>query len=137
MDLTVSGAVDDIWVDKQGYLYVVDYKSTSKNESITQLNQEWQNGYKRQMEVYQWLLRQNGFKVSDKGYFVYCNGRTDVEAFDGKLEFEVNLIEHKGDDSWVEKAVLDAYKCLNKKILPESGKDCDYCLYREKVGEIE
>jgi len=136
-DLTVSGAVDDIWVDKQGYLYVVDYKSTSKNESITQLNQEWQIGYKRQMEVYQWLLRQNGFKVSDKGYFVYCNGRTDVEAFDGKLEFEVNLIEHIGDDSWVEQAIIDAHKCLNKKSLPQSGKDCDYCLYRKMVGEVE
>jgi len=44
------------------------------------LDAEWQDGYKRQMEIYQWLLRQNGLKVSDTGYFVYCNGKTDRKA---------------------------------------------------------
>ena len=36
---------------------------------------------KRQMEIYQWLLRKNGFKVSDTGYFVYANGITDARSF--------------------------------------------------------
>ena len=44
------------------------------------------------MEVYQWLFRQNGYKVSDTGYFVYCNGNTDRQAFDAKLEFDITLI---------------------------------------------
>ena len=92
---------------------VVDYKSTSKDEEIIELNKDWQDGYKRQMEVYQWLLRQNGYKVSDTGYFVYCNGKTDREAFDGKLEFDITLIAYKGNDSWVEKTILEAHKCLN------------------------
>lgn len=70
---------------------VVDYKSTSKAERIEALDKDWQDGYKRQMEIYQWLLRQNGYKVSDTGYFVYCNGDTDKEAFDGKLEFNILL----------------------------------------------
>ena len=53
---------------------------------------DWQDGYKRQMEIYQWLLRKNGLDVSDTGYFVYCNGKTDKEAFDGKLEFDIEFI---------------------------------------------
>ena len=57
---TVSGAVDDVWINKKGELIVVDYKSTSKDAKIEALDQDWHDGYKRQMEVYQWLLRQGG-----------------------------------------------------------------------------
>ena len=101
-NLLIFGAIDDLWINGEGEYIVVDYKATAKEEEITELNKDWQDGYKRQMEVYQWLLRQNGYKVSRLGYFVYCNGNADAEAFDQKLEFRVNLIEYKGDDSWVE-----------------------------------
>ena len=86
---------------------IVDYKSTSKDEKIEALDKEWHDGYKHQMEVYQWLFRRNGFKVSDTGYFVYANASKDNKSFDGKLEFEVTLIAHKGDDSWVEGTLLE------------------------------
>lgn len=132
-DMMITGAVDDIWVDKKGLLYVVDYKSTSKNGKIEALDQDWHIGYKRQMEIYQWLLRQNGFKVSDTGYFVYCNGIKDKEAFDAKLEFDVTLISYKGNDDWVTKAILEAHKCLNSKKIPKAGENCDYCDYIETI----
>ena len=97
------------------------------------LDADWQISYKRQMEIYQWLFRKNGFKVSDTGYFVYCNGRTDVEAFDGKLEFDVTLIPYKGDDSWIEKTIYNISECLNSDKIPKAGSDCDYCNYIESV----
>lgn len=130
----VFGAIDDLWQNSKGEYIVVDYKATSKDEAITELNKDWQIGYKRQMEVYQWLLRQNGYKVSDTGYFVYCNGQTDRKAFDGKLEFDVTLIPYKGDDSWVEKAIKDAHKCLNSDKTPKAGAGCDYCSYVAAVN---
>jgi hypothetical protein len=133
----ITGAVDDVWLNDKDELIVVDYKSTSKNEEITELNKEWQDGYKRQMEIYQWLLRQNGHKVSDQGYFVYCNGKTDKEAFDGKLEFDITLVSYKGDDSWVEKAIINAKKCLDKDEIPEAAPDCDYCNYVKAVENEE
>ena len=133
----VTGAIDDLWQNSKKEYIVVDYKSTSKGEEITELNKAWQDGYKRQMEVYQWLLRQNGYTVSDTGYFVYCNGQTDRKAFDGKLEFDVTLIAYKGDDAWVEKALLKAHKCLNGDKSPKPGKDCDYCSYVAALGKHE
>jgi CRISPR/Cas system-associated exonuclease Cas4 (RecB family) len=133
----VSGAVDDVWVNPEGELIVVDYKSTSKDDEITALDQDWHDGYKRQMEVYQWLLRRNGFKVSDTGYFVYANGIKDKEAFDGKLEFEVTLIAHKGDDLWVEKTLTKIKECLEGEALPPVGDDCDYCRYREAARDVQ
>ncbi|MDD4624996.1 MAG: PD-(D/E)XK nuclease family protein [Candidatus Pacebacteria bacterium] len=128
-NLLIFGAIDDLWENSNGEYIVVDYKATSKNEEITELNKDWQDGYKRQMEIYQWLLRQNGYKVSDTGYFVYCNGKTDREAFDGKLDFDVTLIPYTGSGDWVEKAILNAHKCLNSSDIPNANPDCDYCSY--------
>ena len=132
---TVSGALDDIWVTPTGELIVVDYKSTSKDERIEALDQEWHRGYKRQMEIYQWLLRQNGFAVSDRGYFVYANASTDKEAFDGKLEFELTLVPYTGDASWIEQTLIDIKETLDSREIPEKGQDCDYCIYRETAGK--
>jgi len=116
---------------------VVDYKATSKEEKIEALNKDWQDGYKRQMEIYQWLLRQNGYKVSDTGYFVYCNGKTDREAFDAKLEFDITLIPYTGDDSWIEKTLLAAHQCLNSDKIPKAASSCDYCAYVQAVKDKE
>ncbi len=131
-NFVVFGGVDDVWQDKQGNLIVVDYKATSKDSEVT-LDAEWQDGYKRQMEVYQWLIRQNGFKVSDTGYFVYANGRRDREAFDGKLEFDIKLIPYTGSSDWVEKTLIEMKKCLNGET-PKSSPSCEYCGYVNNVN---
>ncbi len=132
----ISGAIDDLWINSKGEYIVVDYKATSKNEEIVELNKSWQDGYKRQMEVYQWLLRGNELSVSDTGYFVYCNGRTDVEKFDGKLEFDITLIPYKGDDSWVEGTVCDIKETLERNIVPPASLECDFCAYRTAVSDV-
>ena len=116
-------------------LIVVDYKATSTRAEIT-LDAEYRQAYKRQMEIYQWLLRRNGFPVSDTGYFVYANGDTDKAAFDGKLEFKVEIVPYTGDDRWVEETIVDAKQCLTGTI-PAPSDACDYCAYREAVSKFE
>src|SRR3989338_10687668 len=132
-NLLVFGAIDDVWINPFGELHIVDYKATSKEEEVN-LDADWQIAYKRQMEIYQWLFKENGFKVAKVGYFVYCNGRTDAEAFDGKLEFDIKVIPYEGDVGWVEGVIMDAIKCLQADEMPESGEDCDYCTYRQAVS---
>lgn len=133
--LIVRGGVDDVWVDKQGALIIVDYKATSKNGKIEALDEDWHRGYKRQLEIYQWLFRQNGFKVSDMGYWVYANASKDREAFDAKLEFEVTLVPYKGSTDWVEGALMQLKQCLDSNEIPSPALDCDYCRYREAAGK--
>ena len=128
-NLLITGAIDDLWQNSKGEYIIVDYKATSKDGDIVALDKEWQDGYKRQMEIYQWLFRQSGFKVSDTGYFVYCNGKKDRKAFDGKLDFDVTLIAYKGNDNWVDETIKEAYKCLNQNKIPEASPKCDYCSY--------
>ncbi len=134
--LTVRGGVDDVWVGKDGKLIIVDYKATSKNGKIESLDEEWHRGYKRQLEIYQWLFRQNGFEVSDTGYWVYANASKDRKAFDAKLEFEVTLVPYTGSTDWVEGALLDLKACLDSDTLPTAGAECDYCRYRQAVGAV-
>lgn len=135
-NLIITGAIDDLWQNSQEEYLVVDYKATAVNERITELNKAHHKSYKRQMEIYQWLLRQNGLDVSDTGYFVYCNGQKDREAFDGRLDFDVTLIAYTGSDKWVERAIVQAHNCLNSDHVPDASEDCDYCAYRNAAESV-
>jgi hypothetical protein len=135
-NLTIFGAVDDVWVKPSGQLIVVDYKATSKHGQVG-INADWQKAYKRQMEIYQWLLRSKGFSVSSTGYFVYCNGKKDNETFDGRLEFDVKLIPYRGSDKWVERAIREAHACLTTPHIPAAADECDFCSYVDALGQLD
>lgn len=134
-NLLLSGGIDDLWAAPNGEIFVVDYKSTSKDEALS-IDADWQISYKRQMEIYQWLFRHNGFNVSSTGYFVYCNGLTDRENFGAKLDFDIKILPYEGDDSWLEDTVNRMHKCLINPEPPECGPDCDYCRYRRAISEV-
>jgi len=132
----VTGAVDDVWINPKDELHVVDYKATSKDSEVN-LDADWQDGYKRQMEVYQWLLRQNGFKVSKTGYFVYANGLRDKKAFDAKLEFDIKIIPYTGSDAWIEDTLSLIKQCLLDGRIPKAKAECDYCKYTSLIAEAD
>lgn len=138
-NLLIRGGIDDVWVNPAGELIIVDYKATSKKVGPS-TEEDLYDSYKRQMEIYQWLFRKNDFAVSPTGYFVYVNGKSDAEAFDGKLEFDIELISYTGSDSWVEPAVVDLKAMLMSDDIPPvgtafGGGPCDYCTYRENAGK--
>ena len=142
-NLHIFGAVDDIWVDEKGNLIVVDYKATAKDKPVKELGPEggWQDMYRRQMEIYQWLLRQNGFEVSDTGYFVYATGTTDRDGFNNVVEFETYLIPHTGKTDWVEDTIKRMKKIMDSDKMPSVGKaamggECDFCAYAKKRTEL-
>lgn len=128
----IRGGIDDVWINPKKELIIVDYKATSKNGEVN-IDAPWQITYKRQVEVYQWLFRKNNFKVADIAYFVYCNGDTDKEAFDGKLEFDVKIIPYKGNDSWLEGKLSEIKNCLMANSIPQASGMCDYCNYYKEV----
>jgi hypothetical protein len=134
-NLIITGGVDDIWQKPNGELIIVDYKATSKAESVS-LDADWQIGYKRQMSLYAWLFKMNGFAVADTGYFVYCNGLTSRDAFNQRLEFDISILPYVIDDAWVERAIIDAHTCLSSVTVPTSDRDCDYCAYHFALVRI-
>lgn len=139
-NLHVFGAIDDVWINPDGELIVVDYKATSKASEVG-IDSDWQISYKRQLEVYQWLLRQNGFVVNDTGYFVYTNGRVDLDGFNDRLEFRTKLIPYKGSDKWIEPTLIKMKKCMDDDKMPAVGMaamggPCEYCTYARTRTEL-
>lgn len=128
LNLKVCGIIDDVWQDKEGNLLIVDYKATSTSKEIS-LEDRWKQGYKRQMEVYQWIFRKKGFTVSDTGYFVFANASRNKPKFDGKLEFALSIIAYKGSDSWIEPTLQKIYNCLMSDKIPPFSPECEYCKF--------
>ena len=127
------GAIDDLWRDLgTGELIVADYKATSKAAEVT-LDADWQDGYKRQMEFYQWLLRRQGLPVAKRGWFVYCNARRDLAAFDARLEFKIKVIAYDGDDGWVEGTLAAIHRTLRAEAPPAVNRECEYCRFSERA----
>lgn len=136
-NLELCGIIDDIWINnKTNKLHIVDYKSTSTSKEIS-LEDEYKQGYKKQVEWYQWIFRKNGFDVDDKAYFVYANGLKDDRVFDAKIEFAVEIITYKGDDSWVEPTIFAMKKCLESDKIPDPDPDCEFCMYRQLIKKQE
>jgi CRISPR/Cas system-associated exonuclease Cas4 (RecB family) len=139
-NLHVFGAIDDVWINETGELIVVDYKATSKAKEVS-IDSDWQISYKRQMEVYQWLLRQNGFEVSDTGYFVYTNARADLDGFGDRLEFLTKVIPYTGSDSWVEPTLKKMKSCMESDDMPPVGDaamggPCEFCTYAKARTQL-
>lgn len=133
----IDGLVDDVWQNESGELVVVDYKSTSKRSPVVFGSSQYHDAYKRQLEVYQWLLSMRGLPVSATAYILYANGKTSTGRFDQKLEFEMSLHPYQGDRSWVSDAIIEAQNLLNRDLPPEPSKQCEWCRYREKARHVE
>lgn len=134
-NLIISGAIDDIWINKKEELSIVDYKSTSTEKEIS-LEDRYKQGYKKQLEVYQWIFKHNGFNVSKTGYFIFANASKNNPKFDGVLNFRLSIISYDGDDRWVEPTIVKLKKCLDSNEVPKSSPNCEYCSFANNFSKV-
>lgn len=132
-NLEIYGGVDDIWFDiNKEELVIVDYKaqsSTALLETESYLNSPYHEGYKIQMNIYVYILRQMGFKVSDRVFFMVCNAEKSYEKFDNKLNFTTKLIPYFTDTSKIKNTIFQMKETLESKIIPDLNKSCEKCMY--------
>jgi hypothetical protein len=124
---TLCGAVDDLWQARGGELIVADYKATARTEMPTQKNVY--PSYRRQMDVYQFLVRRQGFEVSNRGWFVYTNGDGRAAEFGDKLCFSTALVPYDGDDAWVLDVFRRAVATISQASPPPPAEGCEFCAY--------
>ena len=126
-----GGAIDDVWIKPTGELIISDTKATSVNEFKWEdrSHHEYAKGYERQIEMYQWLFRKNGFEVANEGYLIYYNGLKNEPMFNQSLKFELHLIKLECNDDWVGETVRKAVKLLASNSFPEASANCDNCNY--------
>jgi hypothetical protein len=154
-NILFGGGLDDVWQNSEtGELHIVDYKSTAQMGSNTKPLDEsfiappedpkaidYKASYRRQMDMYQWILRQRGYTVSNTGYFVYVDGQHNNEAgmldtenpFLATMRFNVAVIPYEGNDDWVEQALEQAKACLLQAHCPEHTESCEYEAFLKAV----
>ncbi len=130
-----GGAVDDIWQKENGELIVADVKATAKNNfdwAETFNKYEYPKAYKRQLEMYQWLLIKNGFKVAKESYLVYFNGRKNEDFFNNRLNFDTHFIKIICSTDWVERKIEETVNLLRSNLYPKPSLNCEICNYLKK-----
>ena len=126
------GAIDDVWQKQNGDLIIADIKATSRNKfdwNKTFDNYEYPKAYKRQLEMYQWLFKKNGFKVAKEAYIIYFNGKKNEKFFKNKLEFDSHVIRLNCCTDWVEKKIIETVQLLRSSIFPKPSSSCEQCNY--------
>ena len=137
-DYNFGGAIDDIWQKPDGELIISDVKATAVNQFDWEdrFTKPYGKAYKRQLEMYQWLFRRNGYTVSNEAYLVYYNGLKNEPSFNQELKFELHLIKLDCDDSWVEQTIIDAVGLIKSGDFPSGSDSCEDCNYLRKRWKI-
>jgi hypothetical protein len=133
------GGVDDIMVDEKDQLVVIDFKATAKTSEIVNPSDVYDNGegYKRQLEIYSWLLQQNGFPVSELGYLLYYNGDAGQPHLGTKMVFRRSLVSFNLDTSWINPLIAEMYHCLQQEEIPSYNAECHQCIYLDAVERLD
>jgi len=134
-----GGAIDDVWQKKNGDLIVVDVKATAKNKFnwLDTFNKfEYPKGYKRQLEMYQWLFQKNGFNVAEEAYLLYFNGRKNEQFFKNNLSFDAHLIKLDCSTKWVEEKIINTVNLLRSDSFPKPSLNCEQCNYLRKRWQL-
>ena len=133
-NLKIGGGIDDVWKNLEtNQLHIVDYKSTSQKTEgkVINLDDKWKAAYKRQMDLYVWIMKEKGFDVSEVGYFLYCDGDRFTEyeflnSSDAHMKFKITLIPYEVDINWIELTLLNIKECLDDENCPNHNDGCEY-----------
>lgn len=130
-NLLITGALDDIWVNPDtGSIHVIDYKATAKKDVVESVGDTgFHKSYKRQLEMYQWLLRRNDVDASNSAYWLYVTGRSTAEEFNKTLIFDCRIIAYNGNEDWISPTLRTIKEFLETAELPEPTIDCEMCKF--------
>jgi hypothetical protein len=140
-NIILSGGVDDIWQDtKTKELIVVDYKSQASSEKVeveSYLAGVYHQGYKIQIDFYNYLLQGMGYKTSPTSYFLVVNADKTVDGFNGNMKFSETLIPYKHDISWIPSKIREMVDMINQSNIPDSHESCENCAYARARLSVE
>ncbi|HEY4520220.1 MAG TPA: PD-(D/E)XK nuclease family protein [Candidatus Paceibacterota bacterium] len=130
LNAILYGAVDDILEFPDGSLAVVDYKSSGSREITIY------DDYRKQMEIYSYLMAQNGFKVQPHAYFVFYLVQKDGGGFKNFLPFKEELRRIDVQPEWVDATFEQAVKVARQNHAPEGHPECKHCSFVLRAGEF-
>ncbi len=137
LNCNLYGAVDDVLQFSDGSLGVIDYKSSGAREITIY------DDYQKQMDVYNYILKQNGYETYPEAFFVFYKVIKEGETgFANALKFTEEVRAVKVNTDWVgpvfEKAVALARSDKPPKEPPAPGRNgtgCDHCNFVEMANQ--
>jgi len=117
------GAVDEI-LKKGKKLIVLDYKTRGYP-----LKETTADYYQDQLDIYNLLLRKNGYETEEYAYLLFYHPNKVHE--NGDVDFHSELIKMKISVNNAEKIFEKAIKVL-EGTEPKSSKECGFCEWKGK-----
>lgn len=115
----LRGAVDNILV-KGKKLIVLDYKTRG-----FPLKEDTAEHYRLQLDVYNFLLRKNGYETEDYAFLLFYVPREVLSG--GEIVFDTELVKMKTEPERAEKVWAKALELLEGKC-PKKHEDCPWCV---------
>jgi len=118
------GAVDNILV-KGKKLVVLDYKTRGYP-----LKEDTHKHYQDQMDIYNFLLRKNGYKTEEYTYLIFYHPHEVFE--NGHVCFNTDLVKIKVSIKNAEKIFKKAVEVLEGDC-PKASEECGFCKWCEEA----
>jgi len=126
-NIVYYGKIDDL-LTKDEYLIPFDFKTTiSKNFQIYE-------DYKRQLEIYGYLLKKNNYPVLETGifYVVKVNINENFEKIEEREIVRIENLNYEIYDEILEK-LIETYKSKKE---PKPSPNCKFCQRDEQIKRL-
>ena len=122
--IVLWGRPDDFIELEDSVIVVLDHKTASKTPTVVHPS------YKLQMSIYSYLLKEMGYKTTNKAYLAYFT--PDECELHAGMKINCSIIEVITDLSHVSNLLNKAHEILSGT-MPESGEHCEFCRWAKDV----
>lgn len=130
-DYVFVGAIDDLAIESDGTFSPYDFKSKG-SEPEEDYPAKY---YQTQMDSYALMLEHHGMRPSGKAYFRFVWPIYDQTRPDG-ISFGAKTLTLATDKKRAIDLLSNAVACLSSSKIPESGENCEHCLWVKKVKGV-
>ncbi len=120
------GRPDDYIELEDSIIVVLDHKTASKTPTVIHPS------YRLQMDVYSHLLKEMGYKTTNKAFLAYFTP-DDCDLHNG-MKINCSIIEVTTDPTHVVDLMGIAHEILNGA-MPDPGEHCEFCRWAEITTE--
>lgn len=124
----LRGAVDNLLI-KGKTLTVLDYKTRG-----FPLKEDTHEHYRLQMNIYNFLLRKNGYRTSDMSYLLFYYPHSVNGS--GEVIFETRLVPLEVNAEDGERIFRKAIELLDSNAPPDPSEKCEFCKWAGMMSNI-
>lgn len=123
--ILLRGAVDNL-LEKGKKLVVLDYKTRGYP-----LKEDTHEHYQIQMDIYNFLLRMNGYDTENYAYLLFYYPKEITET--GEVIFDTELIKIPTNVKNGERVFAEAIEILKSEKPPKASQECEFCKWEANV----